>query len=204
MPKIHLYVWVTMQWIRNLLLSPCMISRVNLACGNTMHKNCGPQAKKACFHSANEIQSRVMCEERKRISNQATDPCILANKCTLYSSIRFKTLTYVFSVSRAVPRAHFHKNNRQRASAHTLKKSQAIECSHVLACQFLLTLPETKKRVLKKNKEWEKARWDSNNLLRSVFMKASRKSLVYCRPIQCVFSHLQHLTQTSSASLKHT
>lgn len=83
----------------------------------------------------------------------------------------------------------FHKYNRECASVRTSKESIAIERSHVLACQLLLTVPETKEGALHK-REVRDGEMRQPYLVRSVFMKASRQSPVYCGLVQCAFSRL--------------
>lgn len=81
-------------------------------------------------------------------SNQATAASNLTNKCTLYTSIRLKCRHLCSRCQELYPGHIFHKNNHECASVRTSKESKAIERSHVLACQLLLTLPEKKEGAL--------------------------------------------------------
>ncbi len=94
------------------------------------------------------FQSVISCQGRRARkvtnSNQTTATSNLVNKCTLYSSIRLKHRHLCLQRQELFPGHIFHKNNHECASVRTSKQSKAIERSPVLACQLLLTLPETK------------------------------------------------------------
>lgn len=127
-----------------------------------MHKHCEMlwflRGKKKLI--SNQLDPvKVAVQGKMTNSNQTTATSNLANKCTLYSSIRLKHRHLCFPCQELYPGHIFHKNNHECASVRTSKKSKAIERSLVLACQLLLAVPETKRgRAAWKTSErgWDK------------------------------------------------